>query len=126
MGNRANVKVIQYENATPLYLYTHWSGSIWNIELAKALKFGESRWDDEAYLTRILISRMYAEDVNETIGGGIGVDYIPDNENPIIIVDIGTRTVYLEGSEDDAETFREYVSREHPEMTPDAETVYDI
>lgn len=126
MGNRANIKIIQYKNATPLYLYTHWNGSIWNIQLANALKFGESRWNDPEYLTRIIISRMYAGDVDDTTGGGIGVDTIPDNENPIIIVDIGTNTVYLEGSESDAETFREFTTREHPEMTPYAESIHDV
>lgn len=126
MGNRANIKIIQYENATPLYLYTHWNGSIWNIELAKALKFGESRWNDTSYLTRIIISRMYAHDVNDTTGGGIGVDVIPDNENPIIVVDMQTNTVYFEGAEEDSETFREFTAREHPEMTPYVESIHDV
>lgn len=115
MGDRANVKVIQSEGATPLYLYTHWSGFEWNQSLSDALAFGKSRWTDPAYLTRILISRMYSDLVNDRTGGGIGVDYMPDNEHSVIVVDIAKQEVYLEGTTE-RESFESFSSREHPEL----------
>lgn len=118
MGDRANIKVIQHEGATPIYLYTHWSGSEWNKRLAAALEFGKSRWDDAAYLTRILISRMFSDLTDSTTGGGIGVDFMPDNEHSVIVVDIETQTVYIDGTTD-RESFFSFAFRQHPELNAD-------
>lgn len=117
MGDRANIKVIQSLETQPLYLYTHWNGYEWNARLARALLFGESRWGDSAYLTRILVSRMFYDIADSVTGGGIGVNFIPDNEYPIIVVDIQNQVVYIEDT-DIKESFDSYSKREHPEMHP--------
>lgn len=115
MGDRANVKVLQTTYSSPLYLYTHWNGSGWNQVLADALLFGKSEWDDPTYITRILISQMFDDIAHETSGGGVSVGQYPDNEYPILVVDIPTQMVYIEDTQI-RESFDSYAKRSHPEM----------
>ena len=82
MGDRRNV-VVEFENGTSVALYTHWTGSDLPQTLAKALDRGRSRWDDPAYLTRIIFSEMIAaeagDDVVAVLMGetGFGIEPIP-------------------------------------------------
>lgn len=117
MGDRANVKVFQAAYTSPLYLYTHWRGYEWNQALADALLFGKSEWDDPAYITRILISQMFDDIAHEKSGGGVSVGQYPDNEYPILVVDIPDQVVYIEGTQI-RESFDSYSKRRHPEMPP--------
>lgn len=92
MGDRANVYLIDrtVESADPggLYLYTHWNGDGWPERLRMSLKFGRERWDDPPYLTRILISQLYADVADSTTGGGISHQWCDNDGYPLLVVDI--------------------------------------
>lgn len=69
MGDRGNI-VVQGDGSK-VFLYTHWTGSDLPNILKRALKRGESRWDDAQYLTRIIFCEMVGYDINGTTGFGI-------------------------------------------------------
>lgn len=88
MGDRANVKVVDGDST--VFLYTHWSGT----ELPGILKTAlarKVRWDDGAYLTRIIFQEMVGDDTGES-GYGIS-STVGDGEDRVLIVDVGTQTV---------------------------------
>lgn len=81
MGDRGTVEVRQYKKS--VYLYTHWHGS----ELPKILKKAlgrKQRWDDGAYLARIIFCTMLNGDMDGETGFGIsagpcdGAEYVVD------------------------------------------------
>lgn len=84
MGDRANI-VMVYDNDEKIYLYTHWGGYRLATDLQHALIRGESRWDDDSYLARIIFSEMIQGEVLEETGYGIS-PYMCDNEHPLIYV----------------------------------------
>lgn len=69
MGDRGQVKVIQWGDK-PVYLYTHWGASELG-ELVKSVLKRKLRWDDEAYLTRMVFSEMIKDDIGGELGYGI-------------------------------------------------------
>ena len=71
MGDRANV-VIQNGEDPDLYLYTHWNGDHLPSVLQRALRRGESRWDEDHYLARIIFCSMVEGDMDGLTGFGIG------------------------------------------------------
>ncbi len=98
MGDRGNIKVGK------VYLYTHWGGS----EIKQILKNALSkklRWDDEAYLTRIIFCEMIKEDVSGETGFGISTE-ICDNDNVILEVDVENQEVKFG---DTIKTFNEFI-----------------
>ena len=102
MGDRGNIKVGN------VYLYIHWGGSTLKGVLIRALK-RKQRWNDEAYLTRIIFCEMMAEE-QESLDGetGFGISTkIQDNEHPILEVDCKTQTIKIEGNV--IATFREFI-----------------
>lgn len=108
MGDRANV-VLQYSNDVNIYLYTHWSGTEWPEELRKALEVGRPRWDDDAYLSRIIILEMYKDLIGSETGGGIA-PYELDNSygRPLIYVSLFDQEVTIGGV---TWSFSEYVAQ---------------
>ena len=81
MGDRGNIAVKM--NDDTIFFYTHWRGYKVTDVLADALHRGMSRWDDPAYLARIIFcSLMGDSDVSETTGFGIS-NIICDNQYPI-------------------------------------------
>lgn len=91
MGDRANVYCVEEgsKGSKGLYLYTHWAGS----ELPEAIQTALAkrwRWNDGAYLNRIIFDVMCPE-VGET-GFGISLHRC-DNEHAIIVVDCDKQTV---------------------------------
>ena len=128
MGDRANIYLEMPKSYGPeaevggIYLYTHWSGYVWPERLREALKFGRPRWNDEQYLARIIISRVYSDVIDSETGGGIGLT-IGDNEHLITVVDVLNREVSFahEGSEADPKqrfakmSFAEFVAQERAE-----------
>lgn len=92
MGDRGNVVV--RENGQEVWLYSHWDGSRLPEIVASALKRGNDRWDDAPYLARIIFSEMTKGSEMETRGYGIWVSEV-DNENPIVVVNTGDRTVQV-------------------------------
>lgn len=99
MGDRANV-VIQDEDGNRVWLYSHWGGFDMLTTLRNALTRGKERWDDPAYLARIVFCEMMGpKAVNDTGGFGISA-VIGDNERPILVCDCKTQTVRLEDEAD--------------------------
>lgn len=90
MGDRGNVYV--HDGDKPgVYLYTHWAGS----ELAETVQTAlrkRWRWDDAAYLARIIFCEMVKESPMDETGYGISTG-ICDNEHPIIDVDTEAQKV---------------------------------
>jgi len=70
MGDRGNIE-LTYKSGSQIYFYTHWTGSILNETLARALNRGKGRWNDESYLARIIFSEMIKDDVLDDVGYGI-------------------------------------------------------
>lgn len=85
MGDRNNIKVT-YHTGQSVYLYSHWTGSELHHIVESALDCG--RVSDESYFTRILFSRMVADDINGETGYGIA-PYPPDQDygNKMIHID---------------------------------------
>lgn len=93
MGDRANIR-FDVENEPSMYFYTHWSGSELPFTLQKALKRGESRWEDEPYLARIIFCEMVDEDVLGITGYGLAT-FLGDNSYPVIVVKATKQRVIL-------------------------------
>lgn len=113
MGERGYV-VVKQEHGDVSF-YTHWTGYKMKTEVAKALDFGRSRWDDEGYLSKIIFCQMAKDSLDRITGFGIyaghgdkiGLDY----NYPSVIVDCKNKTV--NGIE-----FAQFVS-EHKDKTED-------
>lgn len=75
MGDRGNI-IIEGGGTFPhpVYLYTHWSGSGIPQLLRAALKRGEDRWNDPAYLARVIFQGLIGKD-NDITGFGISTSY---------------------------------------------------
>lgn len=85
MGDRNNIKVT-YHTGDSVYLYSHWGGSGLRGIVEGALDCG--RVSDESYFTRVLFSRMVADDINGATGYGIA-PYPPDQDasNKMVHID---------------------------------------
>lgn len=124
MGDRASIYIVENsEFEHGIYLYSHFNGYILHDELAKALTFGSSRWDDPSYLTRIIISQVFKDENDGLLGAGVST-FPTYGEYPIIVVDTAGQRVYAvqEGQEkyypDELSlhfdyTFTEFVSKTH-------------
>ena len=84
MGDRANIAVKQPDGGF-VYLYTHNGGYKYEDDLRSALD-KHARWDDGAYLTRIIFDQMTKDAYSWETGYGISTS-IQDNGHPIIYVD---------------------------------------
>jgi len=93
MGDRANIYIKQEGRKDEgIYLYTRSGGSGLPFVLQGALKRGESRWNDESYLARIIFCEMIQTRVMDETGYGISI-YPPDNEYPLLVVDCASQEV---------------------------------
>lgn len=107
MGDRANVQ-INYLHGPPVYLYTHWGGYTLPLVVQRALAKGW-RWDDDAYLARIIFDEMTHGEHGLETGFGIST-YIPDNEHDIIEIYTEPVPKVVIGSQE--WTFDEYINDE--------------
>ena len=89
MGDRANVYVKDGEGG--VYLYSHWGGTELPGTLQQAMK-RKLRWDDRAYLARIIFCEMVAGQERDETGFGISPD-IPDGADRVLIVDCDKKTI---------------------------------
>lgn len=87
MGDRATIEI--QDNGRSVYLYTHWRGSEIKTILRSALA-RRQRWNDAAYLTRIIFSEMIKDDIAGETGFGISAFPCDGVE---IVVNIGNQTV---------------------------------
>lgn len=104
MGDRRNIMFNDGEGV--IYLYTHWEGTKLPETLKFALLRGEDRWDDPAYLCRIIFSEMIQENVMGNTGFGISTFICESNPKRDITVDCNKQTVQI-GLEDPV-SFKEY------------------
>ena len=94
MGDRANFGFRDSkENIT--FLYGHWAGHQMLSNLADAVAAAEPRWHDEAYATRIAISRLIGEEWTSETGWGIYINQLGDNEHKVPIIDWKNKTFTL-------------------------------
>lgn len=130
MGNRGNIAIVypldQYgEQPARIYLYTHWGGSYLAHALQDALRrsapeVDPGRWTMPEYLARIVFDSLKGDDVESTIGFGIA-PYPPDNDHPILVLDLRHRMVYLEDDDPRDRSIRAHLRRQSGEAAPDAE-----
>lgn len=113
MGDRANVYI--HEGARPgVYLYTHWDGYRLPNVVQDALRRGESRWNDDQYLARIVFCEMVGDQTKGESGYGISAA-VGDGDDRIVDLDTSTQTVKLtrHGVNDSQPlSFTEYVQQE--------------
>ena len=115
MGDRANC-IVKQENGPDVWLYTHWIGSLLPSIVQSALA-RRMRWDDPAYLTRIIFDAMTEGQHGEETGFGISTS-MQDNEHPLIFVNGGDQTVMFaeEGTKHiKSYSFEEYLALETPD-----------
>lgn len=99
MGDRANIAVYDTfggEDATPVVFYTHWDGYRLPIRVRAALN-RRQRWDDGAYLARIIFDAMTEGDHGSETGYGITSNSLCDNQYPVLVVDSASQRVAIRG-----------------------------
>jgi hypothetical protein len=104
MGDCGNIVVKQSEGGR-IFLYTYYEGS--NLkEVVGAALARQERWDDEPYLTRIIVAELMrrAGGLNASFGMGIST-YECDNEHDHVIVDATKQEVREGGA---SWTFKEF------------------
>lgn len=110
MGARAQVIITNGKNEG-VALYTHWGSGSLPQTVARALA-RRQRWDDDAYLARIVFCEMM-KDIGETLDGELSLGIEPgrnvhfDLDYPPIVVNVGERTVTHAGLEG---TFEEFIA----------------
>jgi hypothetical protein len=106
MGNRGNIAIVQDNNPdTSIYFYTHWRGDEVAAVVHQALA-KRWRWNDPAYLARIIFDVMTEGQSGNETGFGISTS-IQDNEYSIPVVNTDTQTVTIRGQ---AWTFDQFVA----------------
>jgi hypothetical protein len=95
MGDRGNIQVKDdYTKGDGVFLYSHWGGSELPYHLAEALDSpeGRGRWNDRAYLARIIFDYMKRNSPN--VETGYGIDTVEcDPNHPTLVVDCTNKTV---------------------------------
>lgn len=95
MGDRSNIVVVDHKGDR-VWLYGHWMGED-SINVVRDVLGRHARWDDPAYLARMLFNKMTEGDEQGETGYGIAT-YMCDNEHPVIVLDTRDQTVTLEDS----------------------------
>lgn len=90
MGDRANIAIKQ-QNGGHVVLYAHWDGYRIKSILQRALK-KRWRWDDDAFLARIIFSEMTKGQEDKETGFGISTSVLDFNV-PTLVVDCEKQTV---------------------------------
>lgn len=93
MGDRGNIVVRSSQsNRDDVWFYGHWSGYRLEhtVQTALAKKW---RWDDSAYLARIIFDEFTKDSHGKETGFGIATS-VCDNEYPIVVVDAGKQRVF--------------------------------
>lgn len=112
MGDRI-VYTIKQEEDLSINLYSHWGGYDRFINLARALRAAEPRWNDTSYATRIIVSQLIGDSWKDETGFGLWAsnssgDY--GGDHPDITIDLINKTVEDETGIHTFESFVEYHS----------------
>jgi len=99
MANRGNIVVRQYSDGETsdgnVFIYVHDLGEHLPKILQAALIRGRSRWHDESYLTRIIVSEVASEaGIDEETGMGIST-YSISTHRPWLVVDARHSVVFV-------------------------------
>lgn len=95
------------ESRRAIYLYSHWSGFELPQKVQSALGIAKSRWTDEPYFTRIMLTNILPPaDPNDLLSWGIAPYYM-DTEYDDVIICMGENTVSIGN---DTWSFEEYLS----------------
>jgi hypothetical protein len=95
MGDRANFGLRQIDGNI-IFVYGHWAGYGMLSQFANALDAAQARAPhDESYANRIIISQLVGEDWAGTLGWGVSINYMPDNEHKVPVYDFSDDTVTL-------------------------------
>jgi len=104
MGDRGNIAIV-HGKKEQVWLYSHWGGSDLPNRLKKGLDAGRGRWNDDSYLTKIIIGHVVPPDNwKEETGYGISTR-LQDNEHEILVVDIPNQRVFTI-EEEELENFK--------------------
>lgn len=95
MGDRGNIQIKDaFAKGDGVFLYSHWGGTELPKTLAYALDSpeGRGRWDDRAYLARIIFDHMTRGSASPETGFGIDTAEM-DPEHNTLVVDCSEKTV---------------------------------
>ena len=112
MGDRANVLAKENDDDPGVYLYTHWAGTELPHTLQKALA-KKWRWDDTAYLARIIFDTMTEGQQGNETGYGIST-FACDGNDRILEVNCTHLDVKHNGR---TWTFEEYIKLSEAEVS---------
>lgn len=128
MGDRANAVVLDsYREPEAVFLYSHWGGYELPEIVREALgsDAGRGRWDDSAYLARIVFDCMVGEDQGEETGFGIATRP-PDNEYPFIVLRPSNQRLYeVPGSVGEFDNLDDYPSLSFAEYVAEPERTWE-
>lgn len=93
MGDRANI-IIRQAEGQQVILYGHWSGEEY-VARAKQALAKRWRWDDAAYLARIVYDCFVGDQAGTETGFGISTTFC-DGEHPVLVIDVERQRVYFE------------------------------
>lgn len=94
MGDRGNV-IIKDTDDSQVVLYTHWEASTLPATVKRAIA-RRQRWQDAAYLARIVFSEMIRNDINSETGYGISA-HLLDGHDKVIEIDTKAQTIKVFG-----------------------------
>ena len=122
MGCRGTIEI--WENGAapkdeerPVVLYTHWGAKEMEDDLRDVLS-RKKRWNDPAYLSRMIFSRMIRNDIDGELNYGILTDNIGDAEAEII-VDCNRQEVIVKGWDgNDTYTFDDFIDPDELNTKP--------
>ena len=114
MGCRGTIEIWECGAAPkseerPVVLYTHWGAYEMIFDVINVLKKKE-RWNDPAYLSRMIFCEMIKDDVSGATGFGIMTDNALDTEHEVV-VDIDRQEVVWKrnGKDNITYTFTELI-----------------
>lgn len=95
MGDRMTFGVTD-RGGDVLYLYSHWGGADWDLQLANAIKQLGNRTQDVSYGNRIIMSQLVGESWNGTSHYGFSINKVMECDYKFVpIVDIQNENVSI-------------------------------
>lgn len=104
MGDRATLQ-LTFGDQGGIYLYTHWNGHDMPLRLQSALALAQSRWDDQPYLARFIVSHIIGDGHTSLTGHGLS-PFPVDTEYSDLVADLNANTVHINGH---TYTFPQYI-----------------
>ena len=116
MGDRANVGIRGTDGNT-IFLYIHWGGLDRHEIVANAVAHAMARDGDEAYFTRIFVSRVIEKDWDKETGVGLSINKLSATGDgyDIPIYDYKKKTIEIcEEVWDNAGGYAKFTDIEYP------------